>query len=122
MVEKIKSHSLGKLEIYIEPSHKVRHGERTLFRKIFPKSAYMHIITEAKKDGIINASAHSTHVGYRGDGEIQAFNIEGDNSKLAMCVELIDQKEKLQQFFLRHKDLLRSKVVIYKEVEFWDVE
>gem|GEM_PF-6874371 len=30
MVEKIKSHSLGKLEISIEPSHKVRHGERTL--------------------------------------------------------------------------------------------
>ena len=122
MVEKIKSHSLGKLEIYIEPSQKVRHGERTLFRKIFPKSAYMHIITEAKKDGIINASAHSTHVGYRSDGEIQAFNVEGDNSKLAMCVELIDQKEKLQRFFLRHKDLLRSKVVIYKEVEFWDVD
>jgi PII-like signaling protein len=122
MVEKIKSHSLGKLEIYIEPSHKVRQGERTLFRKIFPKSAYMHIITEAKKDGIINASAHSTHVGYRGNGEIQAFSVEGSNSKLTMCVELIDQKEKLQQFFLRHKDLLRSKVVIYKEVEFWDAD
>ncbi len=122
MVRKIKSHSLGKLEIYIEPAHKVRHGERTLFRKLFPKSVYMHIIIEAKKDGIVNASAHSTHTSFNSDGKMISYNVESDNSRLNMCVELIDKKEKLQDFFLRHKDLLRSKVVIYKEVEFWDIE
>lgn len=47
MVKKIKSHSLGKLEIYIAPAHKVKHGNRTLFRKLFPKSTYMHIVAEA---------------------------------------------------------------------------
>ncbi|OQP60177.1 hypothetical protein A3860_34415 [Niastella vici] len=121
MVEKIKTHSLGKLEIFIEPAHKVRHGKRTLFRKLFPKSAYLHIIAEAKKDGILNASAHNTHASYSSEG-IQAFAVDGDNSKLAMCVELIDKKEKLEHFFLKHKDLLRSKIVIYKEVEFWDLD
>jgi PII-like signaling protein len=40
----------------------------------------------------------------------------------SMCVELIDKKEKLEQFFLKHKDLLHSKIVIYKEVEFWDMD
>jgi PII-like signaling protein len=113
---------LGKLEIYIEPAHKVRHGERTLFRRIFPKSAYLHIISEAKKDGIIKASAYSTHTSYSNGDDIQSFTPEGDNSKIAMCVSLVDKKEKLQLFFYKHKDLLRNKVVIYKEVEFWDVD
>ena len=26
----------------------------------------------------------------------------------------------LEEFFLKHKELLRGKVIIYKEVEFWD--
>jgi PII-like signaling protein len=122
MAEKIKTHSLGKLEIYIEPAHKVRHGERTLFRRMFPKSAYLHIIAEAKKDGIMKASAFSTQTSYSNEDDIQRFSIEGDNSKLAMCVMLVDEKEKLKTFFYKHKDLLRSKIVIYKEVEFWDVD
>jgi PII-like signaling protein len=122
MVEKIKTHSLGKLEIYIEPAHKIRQGERTLFRKMFPKSAYLHIISEAKKDGIMKASAFSTHTSYSSDDDIQNFSVEGDNSKVAMCVTLVDKKEKLKTFFYKHKDILRSKIVIYKEVEFWDVD
>ncbi|HVU93677.1 MAG TPA: DUF190 domain-containing protein [Puia sp.] len=122
MVEKIKTHSLGKLEIYIEPAHKVRHGQRTLFRRMFPKSAYLHIIQEAKKDGIMKASAYSTHASYAGDEDIQSFSADGDNSGVAMCVQIVDKKEKLQEFFYKHKDLLRGKVVIYREVEFWDVD
>ncbi len=122
MVKKVKTHSLGKLEIFIEPAHKVRQGESSLFRKLFPKSTYMHIIQEAKKEGIINAAAHSTHTSFAGNGKVVTFSAEGDNSKLAMCVELIDRKEILENFFLKHKDLLRSKVVIYKEVEFWDID
>ena len=122
MVEKIKTHSLGKLEIYLEPAHKVRHGERTLFRKMFPKSAYLHIIAEAKKDGIMKASAFSTHTSYSKDDDIQNFSVEGDNSRLAMCIMLVDKKARLQQFALKHKDLLRSRIVIYKEVEFWDID
>jgi hypothetical protein len=55
-------------------------------------------------------------------GNVQTFSAEGDNSRLAMCVQLVDTKEKLQEFFYKHKDLLRAKVVIYKEVEFWDVD
>src|SRR5262245_9734914 len=103
MVEKIKSHSLGKLEIYLEPAHKVRHGRTTLFRKLFPRSAYLHIISEAKKDGIIKASAHAAHASYGQDEDIRTFTAEGDNARLSMCVELIDKKEKLEQFFLKHQ-------------------
>jgi hypothetical protein len=46
----------------------------------------MHLIEEARKDGIINAAAHSTHTSFTTDGKIISFSAEGDNSKLAMCV------------------------------------
>ena len=122
MINKVRSHSLGKLEIYIEPSHKVQNDGKNIFRKLFPKSVYMHIIEQAKKDGIVNASAHSTHSSYTNNGEIVSFSLEGNNSKLAMCVELVDKREKLEEFFLRHKNSLHSRVVIFKEVEVWDID
>lgn len=122
MVKKVKHHSLGKLEIYIAPAHKVQHGTTSLFRKLFPKSTYMHLIQEARKEGILNAAAHSTHTSFTTDGKVITFSAEGDNSKLAMCVELVDKREKLEAFFLKHQDSLREKVVIFKEVEFWDAE
>ena len=122
MVNKIKAHSLGKLLIYITSADKIRHGNRTIFRKLFPKSAYIHIIQDAKAEGIINASVYSAHFGFSNGDSINSFNLEGDNSKLTICVELVDKRDKLEKFFLRHKDYLKGKVVIFKEVEFWDVD
>lgn len=116
----IKNHVLGNLRIYLPPAHKIRHGDRTLFRKLFPRSAYVHIIREARKDGILNATAHSTHAGFAAGGKIAVRTAEGDNAQLAMVVELIDSRDRLEEFFLKHKELLRGKVIIYKEVEFWD--
>jgi PII-like signaling protein len=122
MAAQIKSHSLGKLLIYIKPADKIRHGKLTFFRKLFPKSAYIHIIQDAKTEGILNASAYSTHFGFSNSESIQSFSVEGDNSNLTMCVELVDKREKLESFFLRHKTYLKGKVVIFKEVEFWDID
>jgi len=122
MKHEIKTKSLGKLKIYIEPSHKVKDSSSSLFRKIFPKSAYTHIISEAKKNGILNASVYQTHSGFSTGGKIEKYRLESDNSQLAVCIELIDSREKLQEFFLKHKVLLKSKVVIYKEVEFWETK
>ncbi len=118
----IKSHSLGKLKIYIAPADKIRHGSRSAWQKLFPKSAYIHIVQDAKAEGIMNATVYNTHFGFNNREKIQAYNMEGDNSRLTMCVELVDKREKLESFFLKHKEYLKGKVVIYKEVEFWDVD
>lgn len=112
---------MGHLKIYIEPAHKIKMGDRTLFRKIFPKSTYLHILTEAKLSGIHSALAHRSHTSYSNQGGIASFSLEGDNSRLAIVVELIDDREVLEKFFLKHKHLLEGKTVIYKDVEFWDV-
>jgi PII-like signaling protein len=122
MSKKVKSHLLGKLKIYITPADKIRHEKRTAWQKLFPKSAYIHIVQDAKAEGILNATVYNAQIGFSNGEKIQSFNMEGDNSKLTMCVELVDKREKLESFFLKHKDYLKGKVVIYKEVEFWDVE
>lgn len=121
MENKIRTRSLGKLKIYIEPSHKIK-DTSSIFRKMFPKSAYLHIISDAKKDGIMNASVYQTHSGFTTTGRIEKYQLEGDNSKLALCIELIDTRENLEKFFLKHKTLLKSNIIIYKDVEFWETE
>ncbi|MPS73023.1 MAG: hypothetical protein E2590_07690 [Chryseobacterium sp.] len=115
----IKKSSLGKLKIYIEPSHKVKDEDASFFRKMFPKSAYRHIVMDAKRDKIMNASVYQTHSGYTRDGSVTNYQLEGDNSALAICIELIDEKEKLERFFQKHHDILKDKIVIFKEVEIW---
>lgn len=113
---------MGKLKIYIAPADKIRLGNRSMFRKFFPKSAYIHILEDARSEGILNASVYNTHSGFsHANKKVRSFNIDGDNSKLAMCVELVDSRERLAHFFKRHQDHLEGKVVIYKEVESWNI-
>lgn len=120
MKKQIKTHSLGKLRIYLKTGETIK--SKTLLRKLFPKSMYGNLIKMAKEDGIINASVFHAHMSFSKDQRIKQYSFESDNSGLTVCVELIDTKEKLQQFFIKHSESLRDKVVIYKEVEYWDVE
>jgi PII-like signaling protein len=85
-----------------------------------PRNAYRNIVLEAKKDGIMNASVFHTHFGYSNNDKVHQHSFETDNSDLTVCIELIDTTEKLEFFFKKHKKMLKEKVIIYKEVEFWD--
>jgi PII-like signaling protein len=89
---------------------------------MFPKNTYRQIIVEAKKDGIMNASVFNTHFGYSNNGKIQQQSLETGNAGLTICIELIDTRPKLEAFFSKHKDMLKGKVVVFKEVEFWDID
>ena len=120
MEKKLKTHSLGKLRIYLNTGEKVK--SKTLLRKLFPKNTYKEVIILAKESGLMNASVFPTHFGYSNYGKINQHSIESDNSGLTICIELIDTKANLQQFFLTHKEIFKDKVVVYKEVEFWDVD
>lgn len=120
MKTEISTHNLGKLRIYLETGQKIE--SKTLLRKMFPKNAYKELILLAKESGIMNASVFSTHSGYSNHGKINQFSVESDNQGLTMCIELIDTRPRLEEFFLTHKAIFNNKVVVYKEVEFWDVE
>lgn len=120
MQKEIKTHKFGKLRIYLKTGEKVE--SEKLLRKMFPRSTYRNIVLEAKKDGIMNASVFQTHFGYSNNEKVHQHSFETDNSSLTVCIELIDEREKLEEFFRKHRKMLKDKVVIYKEVEFWDME
>jgi len=79
------------------------------------------LVIEAKAAGIMNAVAHRTHFGYSNSGKLQDEGFEIPNPDLTMCVELIADRNLLEQFCQTHGALLKNKVIIYKHIEHWDV-
>jgi len=119
MKHQITSQEMGKIRIYVTPSEKME--AKGLWGKLNAKPLYRTIINAAKKDGLMNASAFMTHYGFSGGGKVQAAGAEMQNPNLALCVEIIDRKDRLEDFCRRHGRLLQGKVIIYKHVEHWDV-
>lgn len=120
MENKIKTHSLGKLRIYLKSGDKIK--SKAIRGKLFPTAVYKGIIDLAKEDGLMNASVYPTQMGYSNFERVSQFSLESDNQALTVCIELIDKRESLETFFLKHKALFKDKVVVYKEVEYWDAE
>ena len=116
----IKVRKIGKMRIYLKAGETVKSGKA--LHRLFPKSKYKKILDEAKKSGIRNAHIFNTHAAYESGGEVHHTSIEADNSGLTVCIEMVDEKEKLELFFKTHKAMLRNKTVIYKEVELWGFE
>jgi PII-like signaling protein len=120
MAGQIKTYSLGKLRIYLKAGENIK--SESLLRRLFPNNLPKNIIELAKKEGLMNASVYNTQMGYSNFERIQNYHIESDNAGLTVCVELIDSKENLQKFFQKHKAMFKDKVIIFKEVEYWEAE
>lgn len=118
MTEQMNITKIGKLRIYMATGDNVK--SKSLLRKLFPKSKYIQIIQQAKESGIMNAHVFNTHAAVQKGGKIAIHSVEGDTSGLTVCVELVDEKQKLQQFFQTHREMLKGNTVIYKEVEYWE--
>lgn len=118
MTDEIKISKIGKLRIYLKTGEAIE--SKSLLRKIFPKSKYQQIMQEAKEAHIMNAHVFHTHAAVQKGGDIARHSIEGDTSGLTVCIELVDNKQKLEAFFKTHKELMVENTVIYKEVEFWE--
>lgn len=119
MKHQITSTEMGKIRIYVTPCEKT--AASGFWQKLNAKPLYRSIINAAKKDGLMNASAFMTHYGFSGGGQVHADGAEITNPNLALCVEIIDQKDRLETFCRQHGSLLQGKVIIYKHVEHWDV-
>jgi Uncharacterized conserved protein len=120
MKKEIRTHSFGKLRIYLKTGENIK--SKTLLRKIFPARMYGYLVKMAKEDKIMHASVFTAHMSFSHGEGIEHFSYETSNGGLTVCVELIDTKEILQMFFMKHVESLRDKVVIYKEVEYWDMK
>jgi H+/Cl- antiporter ClcA/PII-like signaling protein len=117
---KIAVAEMGKLRIYLVPSEKLQ--STGLWSRLNAKPVYREIIKAAKQEGLINAIAYTAHHGFSNNGRVESSNPELGNPRLTMCVELIDQKNKLENFCRQHGDLLKDKVIVYKHVEHWSVQ
>lgn len=115
---KLSSREIGMVRIYMKPREKALGtggwfgGGRPLYREL---------VVQAKASGIMNAVAHRTHFGYSNSGKLQDEGFEIPNPDLTMCVELIGDRELLEEFCRTHGSLLKNKVIIYKHIEHWDV-
>lgn len=67
---KVTSKEVGQVRIYMTPREKRK--AKTFRERLGIKPLFREIIDAAKKDGLLNASAHHTHYGYSGGGRVQA--------------------------------------------------
>lgn len=113
----IKSTKIGKLRIYLKSGETIR--DKRFFRRLFPKNKYSQLLDAAREAGIRNAHVYHTHAAYEQGGNIAYHHVEHGSSDLTICLELVDDREKLETFFLKHRTLLQNRTVIFKEVEMW---
>ncbi|WP_421357935.1 DUF190 domain-containing protein [Agrobacterium rosae] len=115
---KLSACETGMIRIYLKPR------EKAIIKSGWfgsGKPLYRELVMQAKAAGIMNAVAHHTHFGYSNSGKLQDEGFELSNPDLTMCVELIADREQLEEFCRTHGALLKDKVIIYKHIEHWDV-
>ena len=112
--------AFGKLQIYIKPKEKIQ--PENMLHRLRSRQLYRELVKLAKEEHLMNASVYQTHHGYSLHGRISSHHAELANEELSMCVELIDEKSKLEAFCLKHSELLKGKMIVFKPVEFWQIK
>ena len=110
---------MGKLRIYLPQGEKISKGG--LMGRLNKRTVYKEIIRAAKEELIMNASAFVTHFGYTQHNPIEEKFTEGNHESTTLCVELIDNRIKLETFCNKYYDMLKGKTIVYKPVEFWEM-
>lgn len=110
---------LGKIQIYLKPKDKIK--STSIIEMLKPKQLYRELIKYAKNDGLMNASVYHTHCSFSLNDKIRMAHPELDNADVALCLELIDEKSKLEEFCKKHGSLLKGKMIVFKAVEYWEI-
>ncbi|HVU33826.1 MAG TPA: DUF190 domain-containing protein [Opitutaceae bacterium] len=116
---RIVSRELGKIRIYLTPRERV--AATGLWDRLNPRPVYREIINAAKKEGLQSAVAFMTHYGYSNGDKVRGHEMESANNRLTLCVEIIDQKTRLEAFCRHHGALFKDRTIVYKHVEHWAV-
>ncbi len=117
---KITVAEMGKLRIYLTPTDKIK--AKGFWNQLNPKRVYQEIIRAAKQDGLMNAVAYVGHQGFFNNGPVAVRDPETGSGRLPLCVELVDHKDKLEEFCRKHGDLLKGKTIVYKHIEHWTIQ
>jgi len=117
--KEIKESAMGKIKIYLKPKDKMEGG--SFMDKLKPRQVYRELVKSAKNDGILSAAVYHTHSGFSIGDKIRTTHVELENNEQTLCIELIDEKEKLEIFCKKHGNLLKDKMIVFKAVEFWEI-
>ncbi|GFE76961.1 hypothetical protein GR702_16990 [Novosphingobium sp. FGD1] len=117
-LRKITTTEVGMIRIYLKPSDKVGKRPRAFWSG---KPLYRELVSQAKRDRLMNAVAHHTFYGFSNHGPVMENGAELSNPHLTMCVELIGRRRQLERFCERHCELLANKVIVYKHLEHWSI-
>ncbi|MGY3052267.1 PII-like signaling protein [Pedobacter sp. UYEF25] len=112
--------TLGKIQIYIKPKDRIK--QPGFMNRLKSKQLYKEIVQYAKDDQLMNASVYQIHSGYFMYGKITTAHVELDNADLFLCVELVDEKSKLENFCKKHAELLIGKMIVFKAVTSWEIK
>ncbi|MEO6995820.1 MAG: DUF190 domain-containing protein [Lacunisphaera sp.] len=113
----IVSKEMGKIRIYLTARDRV--PATGFIGRLSAKPVYREIISSAKKDGLHSAVVFTSHHGFSNGGRVRSDDPETANAHLTLCVELIDHKDKLEEFCRQHGALLKGRSIVYKHVEHW---
>jgi hypothetical protein len=94
---------------------------KKFIEKLFRPIMSRRIVSEAKRCGIQRAHLYYIKLHLEDGASIIEYEVGENNSneKLLVCVELLDEKEKLEQFVITNKKILNGKMVIFREIENW---
>lgn len=118
----VKPTEIGMIRIYMKPRDRAKRAGASRFSALLStRPLYQELVQQAKRAGLMNATAHHTHYGFSNHGHVETATPESSNPELTMCVELIGARDRLETFCREHGELLEHKVIVYKHLEHWTV-
>lgn len=98
-----------------------RKGQLGFWQKLFSSSLAGYLVKEAKDFGIEQALFYKVEAGYLKGQKLMFDSVEARPIDFPICLELIDEKEKLDRFLDRyreHLDQCRVVIIDFEERRF----
>ncbi len=116
----LTTHKLGLLRIYLKTQE--RNRTDTWVKRLVARPLYQEIIDQAHQAGLKGATAKTMHYGYANHGEPKSgSHPELGHTAQNVYVELIDTRDKLEAFIGQIAEKVKDRVIVFNEVEFWDL-
>lgn len=111
------SRPFGQLRVFL------RSGERlkatTWKQRMNNPPVYLRILQKAREFGLAHGTVKQCVSGFIDKDHVQHEHVEYGNSRLPIYVELHGTRDMLERFCMESSELLRGRMIVYKDVERW---
>jgi PII-like signaling protein len=114
---KFQASAYGQLRVFLRSGERPRpSGWR---ERLSNPPVYLRIINKAREFGVTHGTVKQCVTGFMDRGQLQHDHVEYGNAQLPVYVELLGTRAMLEEFCHHAVDLLRGRVIVYKDVERW---